>query len=115
MGHLVTREGLRTNPRIAESVCQFPRPMNVTEVRRFLGLASYYRRFIQQFSHIAEPLRALMCKETPFVRTDSCENAMTQFKEKLTTAPVLAYPALDQPFILETNAWRWGGAITDTE
>ena len=110
--HLVTPDGLKTNPRIVDSIRQFARPMNVSELRRFIGLASYYRRFIHQFSCIAEPLRALTCKDTPFSWSDSCEDAMTKLKEKLTSAPVLAYPLFDRPFILETDASIGGiGAV----
>ena len=104
LGHLVTPEGLRTNERLIEAIKQFPRPTDVTEVRRFLGLSSYYRRFIRNFSRIAEPLRELTRKDTPFLWTQSCKEAMCQLKEKLTTAPVLAYPSFDKPFTVETDA-----------
>ena len=104
LGHLVTPEGLRTNERLIEAIKQFPRPTDVSGVRRFLGLSSYYRRFIRNFSRIAEPLRELTRKDTPFLWTQSCEEAMCQLKEKLTTAPVLAYPSFDKPFTVETDA-----------
>ena len=104
LGHLITPKGLRTNMRLTESIKEFPRPTSVTEVRRFMGLASYYRRFIYNFSSVAEPLRALTRKNTSFVWTDACEEAMNVLKKKITSAPVLAYPSCDQPFTVETDA-----------
>ena len=107
LGHLVTPDGLKTNPRIVDSIRQFARPTNVSELRLFLGLDSNYRRFIHQFSCVAEPFRALICKDTPFSWSDSCEDAMTKLKEKLTSAPVLAYPLFDRPFIATGNRCQY--------
>ena len=59
LGHVITPQGLKTNPRLVATVEDFPRPQSVADVRRFLGLSSYYRRFIPQFSQIAQPLRML--------------------------------------------------------
>ena len=104
LGHLVTPEGLRTNEKLVEAIKQFTRPADVSGVCRFLGLSSYYRRFIRNFSRVAEPLRELTRKDTLFLWTPSCEEAMCQLKEKLTTAPILAYPSFDKPFTVETDA-----------
>ena len=73
-------------------------------MRRFLGLSSYYRRFISNFARVAEPLSELTRKNTAFRWTQTCEDAMSQLKERLTTAPVLAYPSFDKPFTVETDA-----------
>ena len=106
LGHLVTPEGLKTNPKLIEAIKQFPRPTDVSGVRRFLGLASYYRRFIEGFSKIAEPLRELTRKNAVFQWTSAsaCEQAMTHLKDQLTNAPVLAYPSFDKPYTVETDA-----------
>ena len=104
LGHLVTPQGLKTNVRLVEAVKQFPRPTDVSGVRRFLGLSSYYRCFISNFARVAEPLRELTRKNTAFRWTQACEDAMSQLKERLTTAPVLAYPSFDKPFTVETDA-----------
>ena len=116
LGHRVTPEGLRTNTRLVGAVQEFPRPQNVGEVCRFLGLASYYRRFISQFASIAQPLHALTRKEAPFDWSDSCEKAMETLQHKLTTAPVLTYPSGGRPYTLETDASILGlGAVLNQE
>ena len=79
--HVLTPEGLKVNTRLVEAVANFPRPQNVSEVCRFLGLASYYRRFVPQFSKIAQPLRAMTCKGAAFVWTAETQAAMEQLKE----------------------------------
>ena len=98
LGHVITREGLKTNPRLVEAVREFPTPKNVHEVRRFLGLASYYRRFIQSFASIAAPLHYLTRREVQWLWTPKCESAFQRFKDLLVTAPVLAYPKTDASF-----------------
>ena len=104
LGHIVSREGLRTNPKLTEAVAEFARPQSVSDVRRFLGLASYYRRFISNFAKTARPLHRLTCKDTWFVWSAECQTAFQDLKEKLSTAPVLAYPNFDAEFVLETDA-----------
>jgi hypothetical protein len=104
LGHLVTPEGLKTNQRLVEAVTMFPAPTDVNRVRRFLGLASYYRRFIDGFARIAAPLQELTRKNSVFNWTKACEEAINTLKEKLTSAPVLAYPSFDKPFTVETDA-----------
>ena len=104
LGHIVSREGLRTNPKLIEAVAKIPRPQSVSDVRRFLGLASYYQRFIFNFAKTARPLHRLTCKDTRFVWSAECQTAFQDLKEKLSTAPVLAYPNFDAEFVLETDA-----------
>lgn len=87
-----------------EAVIQFPVPQNLAELRRFLGLSSYYWRFISGYAKIAQPLHVLTRKDVPFQWTASCQKAMESLQQKLVTAPVLAYPSFDQPFVLETDA-----------
>ena len=112
LGHVVTRDGLKTNPRLMEAVSEFPTPRSVHEVRRFLGLSSYYRRFVRNFANIAAPLHQLTRKETQFCWSTDCASAFNQLKTMLTSAPVLAYPSFDQEFILETDASIQGlGAV----
>ena len=104
LGHLITPEGLKPNSKLVEAVQGFPRPLDVSGVRRFLGLASYYRRFIQNFARVAEPLRELTRKNATFHWTQACEDAMKELQARLTTAPVLAYPSFGKPYTLETDA-----------
>jgi len=112
LGHLVTRNGLKTSPRLVEAVQEFPTPTNIKDVRRFLGLSSYYRRFIQNFAHIARPLHQLTCKGAPFTWSQECQTAFLDLKSRLTTVPVLAYPRFDRNFTLKTDASIQGlGAV----
>ena len=112
LGHVITRDGLKTNPRLVQAVQEFPPPKDVHGVRRFLGLASYYRRFIRDFARIAAPLHYLTRKNAHWRWTDRCEAAFQTLKQKLTTAPILAYPDFSLGYFLETNASIHGlGAV----
>jgi len=104
LGYIVGKDGIKTSEKIIEKVKNYPRPTNVTEVRGFLGLASYYRRFIKDFSKLAKPITELLRKDTKFEWSEKQEKSFQQMKEKLTTAPVLAYPNFEKEFIIYTNA-----------
>ena len=104
LGHILTPDGLKPNPALVSAVQGFSVPTNLKELRRFLRLASYYRRFIPRFASIAQPLHHLTCKDVSFVWTEAAASAFEELKEKLTTSPVLAYPSFDQDFVLETDA-----------
>ena len=104
LGHVITAGGLKTNPRLTNAVLEFPRPSSVHDVRRFLGMSSYYRRFIRNFSKIAQPLHSLTQKGTHFEWTAECDEAFKSLKERLATPPVLAFPSFDDDFTLETDA-----------
>ena len=89
-------------------------PTNVSKLRQFLGLASYYRRFVPAFAKIAAPLHSLIKKNSPFCWTSTCDNAFCKLKELLRDAPVLAYPCfgLSEEFVIETDASTVGlGAV----
>lgn len=116
LGHVVSEHGVHTDPSKIEAVKTWPTPKNQTDVRSFLGLASYYRRYITKFSHVAKPLTALTEKNTSFIWTEECENAFTTLKGRLMTAPILAYPKIGQPFILDTDASNYAiGAVLSQE
>ena len=86
------------------------------EVRQFLGLASYYRKFIVNFSDIATPLNKLLEKQSKFIWDDECQISFNRLKDLLTNSPVLCYPSLDQDFILYTDASGNGlGAVLEQE
>ncbi|XP_020963421.1 uncharacterized protein LOC110265028 [Arachis ipaensis] len=76
LGHVVSKEGIIVDPSKVEAVMEWERPTMVTEVRRFLGLARYYRRFIERFSRIALPMTKLTRKEVPFVWMSECEKSV---------------------------------------
>lgn len=87
-------------------------PSNVKTLRSFLGLASYYRRFVPNFAKVARPLHSLTKKDSPFVWIPDCQLAFMELKQLLTSAPVLSYPDFQKPFVLETDASGSGlGAV----
>jgi hypothetical protein len=104
LGHVVSGLGISVDPKKISAVVDWPTPINVKEVRGFLGLCSYYRRFVQGFGNIAAPLNTLTEKNRPFCWTDECRIAFDTLKEALTTAPVLAMPDETGQFILDTDA-----------
>ena len=112
LGHVLTPEGLKTNPATVSAVREFPVPTNLKEVRQFLGLSSFYRRFINGFAAIAQPLHRLTWKGVHFQWRVECQQAFETLKQLLTSALVLAYPQVEDPFVLETDASILGlGAI----
>lgn len=112
LGHIVSHDGIRCNPEKITAVQDWPTPTSVTEIRSFIGIASYYRRFIENFSNIAYPLTRLTQKDKKFEWSEDCENAFITLKHLLTTAPILSYPSTNDMFILDTDASAYGvGAV----
>ena len=112
LGYVIGSEGVLPDPNNIEKVSKWPTPRNVTEVRSFLGLASFYRRFIPKFSQIASPLTDLTHKGTHFAWTPECNEAFDNLKTSLTHPPLLAYPDFNLEFHLSTDASLQGiGAI----
>ena len=114
LGHVISQEGISPDPEKTSKVRQFPVPKDPSSLRQFLGLASYYRRFVPKFAAVAGPLYSLMKKNANFIWTEECQQSFDTLKELLTTAPVLAYPCFGQgeEFVLETDASLEGlGAI----
>jgi hypothetical protein len=106
LGHYVSADGVRVDPKKISAVKDYPIPATVTQVRAFLGLAGYYRRFCKGFSEIARPLHYLTKQDVPFEWKDEQQQAFDTLKKMLTSAPLLAYPRADLPYILYTDASR---------
>ena len=104
LGHIVSAEGVATDPQKVQAVANWPIPGCVRDVRSFLGLASYYRKFIQGFAAIASPLHALTEKSRKCVWSESCQVAFDELKGRLQIAPILSYPIPNGDFILDTDA-----------
>ena len=116
LGHIVSRDGISTDPAKTKSIDEWPVPENVTDVRRFLGLCSYYRRFVPEFATVAKPLTHLTEKNVPFVWSAEQEDSWLELKRMLTNPPVMAYPDSKATFILDTDASQDGiGAVLSQE
>ena len=108
LGHVLTEEGLSVDPAKIEAVTEWQSPSNVKEVRSFLGLAGYYRKFVEGFSSIARPMTQLLKKDKKFEWTPKCEESFQELKKRLTTAPVLATPDIHKEFVIYCDASRTG-------
>ena len=104
LGHIISRKGVEVDPEKTRAVNDFPVPKTQKHVRSFLGMANYYRRFIKNFSQIANPLNQLLQKDKKFRWTEDCQKAFDILKSKLLSAPVLGYPNPTKPFILTCDA-----------
>jgi hypothetical protein len=112
LGHIISRDGIATDPAKTEKVSTWPVPTSKREIQQFLGFASYYRRFIKDFACIARPLHRLTERTAPFVWTNECQQAFDELRRCLCSAPVLAYPDFSRQFILDTDASDVGiGAV----
>ena len=129
LGHVVSTDGVATDPAKIEAVKEWKRPGHLAELRSFLGFASYYRRFVKDFAKLAAPLHQLVgdlsgprrkgkTPPTPLGEAwdEACEGAFQSLREKLVTAPVLAYADFRKPFVLEVDASHGGlGAVLSQE
>jgi hypothetical protein len=112
LGHIVSKNSVATDPEKLEAVKSWPTPTNVSEVRRFLGLCSYYRRFVTNFADIARPLHQCTEHARRFDWNEEMEKAFADLKKALVEAPVLGYPDPDGHFILDTDASAYSiGAV----
>eukprot|EP00112_Aurelia_sp_Birch-Aquarium-sp1_P008584 Seg1949.8 transcript_id=Seg1949.8/GoldUCD/mRNA.D3Y31 product="Retrovirus-related Pol polyprotein from transposon 17.6" protein_id=Seg1949.8/GoldUCD/D3Y31 len=112
LGHVASKDGLRPDKSKVSAVQSFPLPQDLTQLRSFLGLIGYYRRFIQDFSLHAEPLYRLSKKNVPYVWGPEQEKAFSYMKKALTSSPVLQFPDFNLPFFVQSDASDKGfGAI----
>ncbi|KAJ1700964.1 hypothetical protein LUZ63_000743 [Rhynchospora breviuscula] len=103
LGHIISPQGMRADLSKIEAITAWPMPLNQRQVRGFLGLTGYYRRFIRHYASIAAPLTDLLTKEG-FKWSDHATQAFTMLKSAMTSAPVLALPDFSSQFVLETDA-----------
>ena len=117
LGYVFSSAGMSPDQQKVPAVSDWKTQNSVEEVCKFIGLASYYRRYIQGFSDIAKPLHSLTLKQAQFVWSDDCDKAFSTLKKKLVQAPVLAYPQFDLTapvFVLQTDASSVGvGAVLE--
>lgn len=105
LGHIITPEGIKPNPLKIEAIQRYPMPKNQKEIKAFLGLVGYYRRFIQNFSKVTFPITKCLRKGSENnIGNQEYKNAFTKCKELITNSPILQYPDFCKPFKLTTDA-----------
>ena len=108
LGHIVGRAGLECDPNKVSAVANWIPPSTIKGVREFLGFTGYYRRFVPDYSTVAQPLVRLLGKDCKFKWTDACQDAFKTLRALLIKAPVLAFPKEDLPYIVDTDASDYG-------
>jgi hypothetical protein len=104
LGHIINREGLDVDPKKVTTILDWKAPKDVQGIKSFIGMAGYYRRFIEGFSKIARPMTTFLAKKVEFKWTLACQKSFEKLKEKLTTAPVLILPVVHKPFLVYCDA-----------
>ena len=114
LGHVISKEGISVDPNKIKAIIDWPLPKDITDVRSFMEITGYYRKFIEGFSKIANPITSLQKKGKKFVWDQKCKDSFNKLKGLLTTAPILkiAYP--DKEFIICIDACNegLGGVLT---
>ncbi|KAL2252726.1 UNVERIFIED_CONTAM: Transposon Tf2-11 polyprotein [Sesamum indicum] len=108
LGHVVSGDGVMPDPSKVKAIMEWRVPKNATEVRSFLGLAGYYRRFVEGFSIIAGPLTKLLRKGVEFQWTEQCQQSFDELKKRLTSNPILVLPSGSGGYIVYTDASKRG-------
>ena len=115
LGHIISGEGIEPVPEKLESLKKMPAPKTQKEVRQFLGLAGYYRKFVPKYSDIARPLTNLTKKDIKFNWTQKCQQTFDMIKELLINEPILKYPNPNKPYTLFTDASKYAWACVLTQ
>ena len=116
LGHVVTRDGIHTDPEKVNAVSKWPVPTSGRDVQQFLGLVGYYRNYIQNFATIAKPLYQLTERGREFDWSEECSISFQELRSRLVAAPILAFPDISKTFLLDTDACETGiGAVLSQE
>lgn len=104
LGHIIDKNGSLPNPAKTDCISKYPKPKNVIETQRFLGLCNYYRKFVKQYAQTAKPLYCLIKKDSIFNWNDACDVAFETLKSALINPPVLSFPDFNRKFIVTTDS-----------
>jgi hypothetical protein len=108
LGNVISKGGISVDPSKVQDVLSWKAPMSVSDIWSFLGLAGYYRRFIEASSKISKPMIEFLEKDKQFLWTPACEASFQGLKKQLTTAPVLVMPDMEKPFSIYCDALGQG-------
>jgi hypothetical protein len=108
LGHIISKEGIVVDPDKIKAIMNWPEPKDVSDIRSFMGITGYYRKFIEGFSKIAYPITSLQKKGTKFIWSEKCQESFNKLKQLLTTTPILKLADLDKDFVVCTDACREG-------
>ena len=116
LGHLILINGIQPLPKKLDSICSMPKPRSPKEIKQFLGLTGYYRKFVLRFSDMARPLTRLLAHGCEFKWTNQCNNSFQMLKDMLCSAPILKYPDKTKLYTLYTDAskYGWAGVLTQS-
>ena len=106
LGHVISAEGISVDPQKIEAIVNWKPPTNVSEVNSFLGLAGYYRKFVERFSKIATPLTNLLKNDQKFEWSDTCQHSFEELRQRLTTTLVLALLSGKDGYVVCSDAYR---------
>ena len=117
LGHIISKDGLEADPEKVATVKNFPIPTRPTEVKAFLGLCFYYRRYVKNFADRARSLLKASESNSPFLWTPEAQDSLKTLKRKLMSTPILALPSMKEPFILYTNVsmTAMGGVLSQVQ
>jgi hypothetical protein len=104
LGHVISTRGISVDPSTVQDVLSWKAPTSVNDIQSFLGLARYYRRFIEGFLKISKPMIELLKKDKQFKWMPACEASFQELKKRLSTAPVLVMPDMEKPFSIYCDA-----------
>ena len=116
LGHLISVSGIQPLPEKLDSIRNMPKPRSPKEIKQFLGLTGYYRKFVPRFSDMARPLIKLLAHDCEFEWTKQCDISFQMLKDMLCSAPILKYPDTSKPYMLYTDAskYGWAGVLTQS-
>ncbi len=103
LGYIVSEQGIKVDKKKIQSIREFPIPKNLRELRGFLGLTSYYKKFIEKFSHVAKLLNTLLKKDIKYNWNEKCQKAFEELKQRLINMPIFRYPDFKKPFYIITD------------
>lgn len=104
LGHIVTGNGIRANPKKVKATDTFPRPMSIRKIQSFLGMCNYFGRYVKDFSKISKTLSTLLKKDVPLIWTDNQQQSFNSLKKALSEEVILAFPDFNEMFYVTTDA-----------